>query len=201
MPSPCRAHGVPLPSLTAKGLDLSFQFDLFSAALFDSHMPSRTHAASMPRPFRANAAPMPRPYCASVIPRPCRSESDFSSPQHSEKWTCHGTCELPSAVQRRHVDDLPAFVFFRLPRGVTRRLLSEAYQKHRIFPATTRTSTKDRTLSEHGRGTPWHMRINVGWHGRGRAWARHGMCELAFMQAAASKMRASSSSRVSTYLL
>jgi hypothetical protein len=36
--------------------------------------------------------------------------------------------ELASAVQRRHVGDLPAFGFFRLPRGVSRRLLSEAYQ-------------------------------------------------------------------------
>jgi hypothetical protein len=36
--------------------------------------------------------------------------------------------ELASAVQRRHVDDLPAFGFFRLPRGVPGSLFSEAYQ-------------------------------------------------------------------------
>jgi hypothetical protein len=42
--------------------------------------------------------------------------------------TYHGMCELASAVQRRHVGDLPAVGFFRLPRGVSRRLLSEAYQ-------------------------------------------------------------------------
>jgi hypothetical protein len=73
-----------------------------------------------------------------------------------------------------------AFGFFRLPRGVPRRLLSEAHQSSsqrsipmtvkrgsstlqkddllncwtsvRVFPATTRTFTKDTALSEHGRG-------------------------------------------------
>jgi hypothetical protein len=74
------------------------------AAVFDSHMPCRAHA----------------------LPRPCRSESDFSSPRHGGAWARHDICELTSAVQRRHVGDLPAFGFFRLPRRVPRRLLSEA---------------------------------------------------------------------------
>jgi hypothetical protein len=43
-------------------------------------------------------------------------------------WGRHGMCELASVVQRRHVDDLPAFVLFLLPRGVPGSLLSEAYQ-------------------------------------------------------------------------
>jgi hypothetical protein len=38
----------------------------------------------------------------------------------------------------------------------------------RIFPATTRTLTKDTALSEQGRGATWHVWIN----------AQHGMCEL-----------------------
>jgi hypothetical protein len=54
------------------------------------------------------------------------------------------------------------------------------YQKHtnplrlavRIFPATTRTFTKDTALSKIGRGAAWH--------GRGTARARHGVCEVAF---------------------
>jgi hypothetical protein len=82
----------------------------------------------------------------------------------------------------------PALVgFLRLQRGVPRRLLSEAYHfpsqgsipttvksgssstlqrrlEVRIFPATTRTFTKDTALSEQGRGA---------------AWARHAMCESA----------------------
>jgi hypothetical protein len=41
-------------------------------------------------------------------------------------WERHGICELASAVQRRHVDDLPAFGFFRLPCGIPQRLLPEA---------------------------------------------------------------------------
>jgi hypothetical protein len=37
-------HAVPMPCRAAKGLDLSFLFDLHSAAVFDSHMPFRDHA-------------------------------------------------------------------------------------------------------------------------------------------------------------
>jgi len=42
----------------------------------------------------------------------------------------------------------------------------------RILPATTRTFTKNTALSKHRRGAARH--------GRGKAGARHGMCELAF---------------------
>jgi hypothetical protein len=38
----------------------------------------------------------------------------------------HGVCEIASAVQRRYVGYLPAFDFFRLPRGVQRRFLSNS---------------------------------------------------------------------------
>jgi hypothetical protein len=33
-------------------------------------------------------------------------------------WAQHGMYELALAVQRQHVVDLPAFGFFRLPRGI-----------------------------------------------------------------------------------
>jgi hypothetical protein len=94
--------------------------------------------------------------------------------RHVAAWIWHVMIELASAVQRRHVGDLPAFGFFRLPRGVPRRLLSEAYQSVKLwdFPATKRTSTEDTALSENGSGEAWH--------GRATAWVRHGMCELAF---------------------
>jgi hypothetical protein len=89
---------------------VSFPFDLHIAAVFDSHIPCRSHA----------------------VPRTCRSESDLSRPrQGRDRVTAgerHGMCELASAVQRRHVGDLPAFGFFRLPRGVPGSLSSEAYQ-------------------------------------------------------------------------
>jgi hypothetical protein len=41
-------------------------------------------------------------------------------------WDWHGICELASAVQGRHVGDLPVFGVFLLPRGVSGSLLSEA---------------------------------------------------------------------------
>jgi hypothetical protein len=72
------------------------------------------------------------PYRARAIPQPCRSESNFSRPRHNVAWAWHSMCELVSAVQRRSVGDLPAFGFFRLPYGVPRRLLSEAYQSVKL---------------------------------------------------------------------
>jgi len=53
----------------------------------------------------------------------------------------------------------------------------------RIFPATTRTFTKDTALSEQGRGAAWHVWINA-LPGRGTAWARHAMCESALIMPA-----------------
>jgi hypothetical protein len=52
----------------------------------------------------------------------------FSRPRHS------------TAVERRSVGYLLAFGFFRLPRGVPRRLLSEAYQSpsQRSIPTTVK---------------------------------------------------------------
>ena len=123
------------------------------------------------------------------MPRPCHilTMPFFSRPRHS------------TAVERRPVGYPLALGFFRLPRGVPRRLLSEAYQSSlqrfipttvksgsntlqkgrsvklavRIFPATTRTFTKDTALSEQGKGAAWHVWIKA-WHGRGMAWAWHG---------------------------
>ena len=56
-----------------------------------------------------HAMPMPCPCHVLTMPF-------FSRPRHS------------TAVQRRPVGYLPTISFFRLPRGFTRRLLSEAYQ-------------------------------------------------------------------------
>jgi len=123
-----------------------------------------------------HAMPMPCPYHALTMPL-------FSRARHS------------TAAERRPVGYLQAFGFFRLPREFPRRFLSEAYQSSsqrsipttvksgssklqkrrsvglavRIFPATTRTFTKDMALSEHGRGAAWHVWIN------GTAWQGNGM--------------------------
>ena len=55
--------------------------------------------------------------------QPCLSESDRTRHSTAWAWAQHGTCELTSAVEWRHVRDLTAFGFFRLPRGFPRRLL------------------------------------------------------------------------------
>jgi len=54
----------------------------------------------------------------SHLPCPCHAPTIpfFSRPRHS------------TSVERRPVGYLPAFGFFRLPRGVPRRLLPETYQ-------------------------------------------------------------------------
>ena len=110
----------------------------------------------------------------------------FSRPRHS------------TAVQRRPVGYLPAFGFFRLPRGVPRSLLSEAYQSssQRSIPTTVKSGSstlqkKDDllncwTISSDISG--YHADFHEGhgtvgaWQGcgMGMAWARHAMCESAF---------------------
>jgi len=91
----------------------------------DSHIACRAHA--VPLPCRATKGlecvfPIWFTQCGRVwftlaMPRPCHALTMpfFSRPRHS------------TAVERRPVGYLPAFGFFRLPRGVPRRLLSEAY--------------------------------------------------------------------------
>ena len=133
---------------------------------------------------------MPRPCHALIMPF-------FSRPRHS------------TAVERRPVGYLPAFGFFRLPRRVPRRLLSDAYQTYsqRSIPTTVKSGSSTlqkrrsvklfaylqipRGLSRRTR----HCRSRAGTrhgmceltngmagerHGRGTAWARHAMCESAF---------------------
>jgi hypothetical protein len=138
-----------------------------------------------------HAIPMPRPCHALTMPF-------FSRLRHN------------TAIVRRPVGYLPAFSFFRLPRGVPWRVFSEACQSSsqrsmlttvesgsntlqktrglaaRIFPTTKRTFTKDTALSEQGRGAAWHVWINgtaLQGNGMGTPRARHGhgmLCESAF---------------------
>jgi len=104
----------------------------------DSHIACRAHA--VPLPCRAGKGlecvfPIWFTQCGRIwftlaMPRPCHALTlpFFSSPRHS------------TAVERRPVGYLPAFGFFRLPRGVPRRLLSEAYQSssQRSIPTTAK---------------------------------------------------------------
>jgi len=112
---------------------------------------------------------MSRPYHALTMPF-------FSRPRHS------------TAVERRPVGYPPVFGFFRLPREVPRRLLSEAYQSssQRSIPTTVKSGSN--TLQK-GRFVKLLdlqfgcFRLPRGlsrrtWHSRSRAEARHGVCEL-----------------------
>jgi hypothetical protein len=100
----------------------------------------------------------------------------FSRPRHS------------TAVERRPVGYLPAFGILWLPRGLPRRLLSEAYQSslQQSIPATVKSGSN--TLQK-GRsvklldlqfGYFWlpHKLSRKTQHCRSRAGAWHGMCEL-----------------------
>jgi hypothetical protein len=72
-----------------------------------------------------------------AMPCPALIMPFFSRPRHS------------TAVQRRPVGYLPAFGFFRLPRGVPRSLLSEAYHSQMQV-----ASVKPNNVC-HGRGKEW----------------------------------------------
>jgi len=116
------------------------------------------------------------------MPRPCRSPAMpfFSRPRHS------------TAVERRPVGYLPAFGFFRLPRGVPRRLLLEAYQSssQQSIPTTVKSGSstlqKRRSVKlldqqfEYFR-LPGELSRRTR-HCRSRAGERHGMCEFTAWQ-------------------
>jgi hypothetical protein len=106
----------------------------------DSHIACRAHAAPMPcRAAKGLECVFPiwftecgRVWFTLAMPRPCHALTMpfFSRPRHS------------TAVERRLVGYLPAFGFFRLPRWVPRKLLSEAYQSsQRSIPATVKSGS------------------------------------------------------------
>jgi hypothetical protein len=112
------------------------------------------------------------------MPRLCHALTMpfFSRPRHSV------------AVERRPVGYLPAFGFFRLPRGVPRRLLTEAYQStsQRSIPATVKSGSNTLQKGQSVKLLDWqfgYFRLPRGLSRRtrhfwNRAGARHGMCEL-----------------------
>jgi hypothetical protein len=146
-------HAFPLLCLAAKGLDCVFPIWF-------------THCG--------------RVWFTHAMPRPCFSESDFSRPRHSAAWAWHGMCELTSAIQRQHVGDLPAFGFFRLPRWVPLRLLSEAYHSVKLldlqFELSRRTQHYRRmAVSRHSMCELTRHGMAGEQHGRGTAWQGHSM--------------------------
>jgi hypothetical protein len=100
---------------------VSFPYDLHRATVFNSHMPCRARAVPLPRRF----------------------ESDFSRPRHSAAGERHGMGELTSALST--ACGRPAYV--RLLPADRRSLTKDddvgSRLAVRIFPATTRTFTKE----------------------------------------------------------
>jgi hypothetical protein len=114
---PCVSHAAPIlfpcHAVPLRVFIVSFPFYLLSAAVFDSHMACCTHTA-------------PMLYHDHAVLK--ANSQGHGTARYGRGMEWHGMCELASVIQRRHVGNLPAFGFFRLPRGVPRRLLSEAYQ-------------------------------------------------------------------------
>jgi hypothetical protein len=108
MPFSIRAHAVPLLWGISKG------FDCVSHLIY-TVLPCLIHTC--------HATPVPY-YDRAVL--------KATSQGHGTVRHEHGMGELESAVQRQHVGDLPAFGFLRIPRGVPRSLLSEAYQSVKL---------------------------------------------------------------------
>jgi hypothetical protein len=107
----------------------------------DLHIACRAHAVLLPS--RATKGldcvfPIWFTQCGCVwftlaMPCPCHALTMlfFSRPRHS------------TTVERQPVGYLPAFGFFRLPRGVPRRLLAEAHQSssQRSIPTTVKSGS------------------------------------------------------------
>jgi hypothetical protein len=107
----------------------------------DLHIACRAHTVPLPcRAAKGLECVFPtwftqcsRVWFTLAMPRPCHALTMpfFSRPRHS------------TDVERRPVGYLPAFGFFRQPRGVPRRLLSEAYQSSskRSIPTTVKSGS------------------------------------------------------------
>ena len=107
----------------------------------DSHIACRAHEVTPPcRAAKGLECAFPiwftqcgRVWFLLAMPCPCPTltMSFFSWPRHS------------TAVEMRPVGYLPTFGFFRLPRGVPRRLLSEAYHSssQRSIPMTVESGS------------------------------------------------------------
>jgi hypothetical protein len=105
--------------LTARRLYTSFDVKRLKE---DSQIPCRSPAMPFHEGFRlclSHLVYTVRPClihtcnAVTLMPRMCRSESDLSRPRQVRgRGTAlerHGMCELASAVQKRHVGDMPSF--------------------------------------------------------------------------------------------
>jgi hypothetical protein len=110
--------------------------------------------------------------------RPCLNHTCPAMPMPLFSRSRHST-----DVERRTVGYLPAFGFFRLPNGVLRRLLSEAYQSpsQRSIPTTVKSGSSTLQKIRSVKLLDWqfgYFRLPLGLsrrtrHCRSRAGARH----------------------------
>ena len=153
----------------------------------DSHIACRAHAVALP--CRAAMGlecvfPIWFTQCGRVwftpatpchaTPMPCSDRAVLlkATAQHGRRETA---CGLPAA-----------FGFFRLPRGVPRRLLSEAYQSssQRSIPTTVKSGSS--TLQKRDLLNCWTSSSDIsGYHadfheGHGTVGVGHDMCESTF---------------------
>ena len=142
---------------------MSFPFDLHSSAVFDSHLPCRAHAIP-DHALLLNAT-------AQHGRRDTTCSRSAFSGYHAE---FHEVVSDAYQSQMQVASVKPNTVCMDEEKSGSSTLQKRLSRtSSRIFPATTRTFTKDMALSEQGRGAAWHVRINTR-HGRGEAWARHG---------------------------
>jgi hypothetical protein len=157
MPRPCCAHAVPLPC--------------------------RAYATSMLRSCRSPAMPCRkgfkcvfptwftqcgRVWFTLVMPCPCHAPTMpfFSRPRHS------------TSVERRPVAYLPAFGFFRILRGIPRRIRhcrSMAGARYGMCELTARHGRR-KAWARHGHGMGTACCVNwplTARHDRETAWERH----------------------------
>jgi hypothetical protein len=129
----------------------------------DSHIACRAHAVPLPcRAAKGLECVFPIWFTQSgpvwftlAMPCPCRTHAltmpYFSRSRHS------------TAVERRPVCYLSAFGFFRLPRGVPRRLLPEAYQSSSQW--SIHTTVKSSTLQKDDMLNCWTSSSDIsGYH-------------------------------------
>jgi hypothetical protein len=148
----------------------------------DSHIACRAHAVPLPClvakglecVFPIRFTQCGRVWFTLAMPRPCYAliMPFISRPRHSP------------AVERWPVGYLPAFGFSRLPHGVPRRLLSEAYQSsQRSIPTTVKSGSSTLQKGQSVKLLDYqfgYFRLPRGLsrrtrHCRSRAGARHGM--------------------------
>ena len=132
---------------------MSFPFDLHSAAVSDSHLPCRGHAMLWPcRSSQGHGTA--RPSIDGLWATCPRLASSGNPTRSSTKIVIRS---IPNLLTTIHTYDCKEWYQHTTKRTICYTVGLAV----RIFPATTRTFTKDTALLEQGRGTAWYVWINA----------------------------------------